>query len=81
MIGQGFAKIVAEVPADAKAVGGDLHQLALRAQVLEKEDELELKENHRIDRGSPSGRIVLPEQFAHEREVDGSLQMAIEVVF
>ena len=65
-----------------RAVGGDLHQQpALGAQILEKEDELELKENHRVDRGAPARSIAVLEQSPHEREVDGSLQTAIEVVF
>jgi len=64
-----------------RAVGGDLHQPALGAQILEKEDELELEENHRIYRGSPARSVEVPDQFPHEREVDGPLQTAIEVIF
>ena len=74
-------KIVAQVPADTEAVGGDLHQLALGAQILEKEDVLEFEENHRVHRGSPARSVAVLNQFPHEREVDGSLQTAIEVVF
>src|SRR3954453_24251971 len=74
-------QIVAQVPADAQAVGGDFHQLALRAQILQKEDELEFEENHWVDRRSSARSIAVPNQFPHEREVDGSLQAAVEVVF
>src|SRR5215203_340803 len=48
VVGQRFAEIVSEVPANAKAVGHHPHQLPFGAQILEKEDELELKENHWI---------------------------------
>jgi hypothetical protein len=54
VIRQRLGKIVAQVPTDAQAVGGDLHKLALGAQILEKEDELELEEDHRVDRGPPT---------------------------
>jgi len=81
VIGQGLGEIVAQVPADAQAVGGDLHQLALGAQILEKEDELELEENHRVDARTARRSVAVPYQVPDEREVDGSLQAAIEVVF
>ena len=80
MVGQKLVEIVAQVPADTEAVGGDLHQLALGAQILQKENKLELKENHRVDRGPPARSIAVSNQFAYEREVDGSFQTTIEVI-
>jgi len=65
-----------------RAVGGDLHQQpALGAQILEKEDELELEESRRVDRRPPARSVAVPDRSPHEREVDASLQTAIEVVF
>jgi hypothetical protein len=81
VIGQRLGKIVAQVPADAQALGSNLHQPAHGAQILEKEDELELEQDHRVDRGPPARSIAVPDQSAHEREVDSSLQTTIEVVF
>jgi hypothetical protein len=73
VVGQRFRKIVAQVSADAVTVGDDLHQLPLRAQILEKEDELELKENHRVNRGSPDPSVAVLNYFPHEGKINRSL--------
>src|SRR4051794_9576791 len=64
-----------------RAVGGDLHQPALGAHILEKEDELELEENHRVDAGAArrNGVAVL-DQLPDERDVEGALQATVEII-
>jgi hypothetical protein len=47
---------------------------------LEKHDQLELKEDYRVDGRSPASGVDGPNKLAHEREVEGLLDMAIEVV-
>jgi hypothetical protein len=54
VVGKRLGQVVAEIPAQAEAVGNDAQQLPLRAQPLEKQDELQLEEDDRVDRGSSS---------------------------
>ena len=80
MVRQRFGQVVAEVPAQAEAVGDDAHQLALGAQPLEEQDQLELEEDDRVDRGPPQvGGGVVP-QVAHEGQIERPLQVPVEVV-
>jgi hypothetical protein len=81
VVGQRFAQVVAQVPADAEAVGSDLHKLALRAQILEKEDELELEEDHRVDAGATRRNgVAVFDQLPNEREVKGAFQATVEII-
>ena len=55
-------------------------QLALGAQPLEEEDQLQLEEDDRVDGGAPDLGVGVPDQIAHEGQVERALQVAIEVV-
>ena len=81
MVGQGFEQVVAEVPAQGQAVRDHPHQLALGADVLEEHEELELEENHGVERRPATPRVKRPRQLPHEREVETSFQAAVEAVF
>jgi hypothetical protein len=60
--------------------GGDLHQLALAAQPLEEQDQLELEEHDRVEARSLGARVAVADQLAHEAQVERRLQVAVEVV-
>src|SRR5262249_13388539 len=47
-----LGQIVADIPAQAEAVGDDLQELTFGTQPFEEEDELQLEEDHRVDRGA-----------------------------
>jgi len=79
MVGKHLGQVVAEVPAQAEPVGHHPHQLALRAQSLKEEDQLQLKEDHRVDRGAADPGIHFSYQITDEGEVERPLQMAIKV--
>jgi hypothetical protein len=53
MVGQRLVQIEPEKPPDTQPVGGEAHQMALRAQALEEHHQLQAKEDHRIDAWSP----------------------------
>ena len=57
MVGERLGQVVAEIPAQAQPVGDDPQQLALRAQPLEEQDQLQLEEDDRVDGGAPRVRI------------------------
>ena len=79
VVGERLGQVVAEVPAQAQPIGDHLHQLALGAEALEEQDQLQLEEDHRVDGGSPAVRVGVPDQVAHEAQIERPLQMAIEV--
>jgi hypothetical protein len=54
--------------------------LALGADALEEHRQLQLEEEHRVDRGTAARGVAIPEEFANEREVDGSLKATVEAV-
>ena len=80
MIGQRLGEVIAQIPAQAEPIGHDLHQLPLRAQPFEEQDQLQLEEDDRIDGGSSAVGIGLPHQLTHEAQVERPLQVAIEVI-
>ena len=41
---------------------------------------MELEEDHRIDAGATTSGVEILDQISHEREVEGILQAAVEVV-
>jgi hypothetical protein len=59
---QGLVKVVAEVPANAQAIGCDLHELSLGSDALEEHHQLQAKEYYRIDTGAPHGSIRVSEK-------------------
>ena len=80
MVRQGFVEVVAQEPADAQAVGRDLHEPPLRADVLEEHHQLQTKEDDRIDAGASRAGVAVPHQFPDERKVERCLKAAVEVV-
>src|SRR5712691_9281453 len=69
-----------EVPANTESIRRMPHQLTFGTDALEKHDELQFKEDHRINGGTPSASIGLLHQFAHKRQVKCALQVPIEVI-
>jgi hypothetical protein len=53
VVGERFIESVSHIPADAQAISSKAHELSLRAQSLQVQNELELEEDHRIDGGTP----------------------------
>ncbi len=66
VVGQELVEVVPQVPADAKAVGHDLHQLPLASQSLEEKNELEFEEDYRVDTGAAGGSVAILDQFPHK---------------
>ena len=79
VVGQRLVQGVAQVPAVGQVEAGRLHQLALAAQPLEEQDQLELEEDHRVEARSPDPGVAVADQLAHEGEVERRLQVAVEV--
>ncbi len=80
MVGQGLLEIVSQVPADAKAVGDDGHQLPLASQSLEEKDKLEFEEDYRVDARAAGGGVAILDQIPHKRKIESPFQAAVEVV-
>ena len=81
MVGQGLEEVVAEVPPQREAVRYDLHQLALGAKVFEEHHQLQLEEDDRVHRRPAAVGVQRGDQLPDEREIQPSLQAAVEVVF
>src|SRR5918995_556019 len=80
VVGQGLVEIVAQIPADAKAVGHNGHQLPFASQSFKEKNKLELEKYYRIDAGATCGGVALFNQIPHKREIEGLFQIAVEVV-
>ncbi len=80
VVGQGLVEVVAHVPSQVEAVGHRLHESTFRTETLEEEDELQLEEDHRVDRSPAAPGVERAHQLPHEREVDPLLQAPVEVV-
>jgi hypothetical protein len=81
VVGQRLVEVVAHVPPQGEAVGVDLHQLALRAKVLEEHHQLQFEEDDRVNRWPATSRVERGDEFPHERKVQPCLKAAVEVVF
>lgn len=81
VVGQRLVQVVPEVPAHREAVGRHAHELPLAPQPLEEHDELQLEEDHRVDRGAAARGVQRAHQISHEREVEPLLQAPVEAVF
>ena len=79
MIGKHLAQVVPEIPPQTQPVGHDPHQLPLRAQSFEEEDQLELEEDHRVDGGAADPGIPVSNQITHKAKIERALQQAVEV--
>ena len=80
MVGQRLVEVVAEVPAHRKAVGRNAHQLPLGADVLKEHDQLQAKEDDRVDAGPAPTGIQRAHQLSDKGEVEGLLQATVEVI-
>ncbi len=80
VVGQRLVEVVSQIPADAKAVGHNLHQLPLASQSLEEKNKLEFKEDYRVDTRAARGSVAILDHIPHKREVKSLLQVAVEVV-
>ena len=49
-------------------------------EALQEQHQVQLEKDHRIDRGAAAGRVVLLHEVADEREVEGAVQVPVEVV-
>jgi hypothetical protein len=72
-------KVVSQVPADAKAVGHNGHQLPLGSQSLEEKDELEFEENYRVDARVTGRGVGVLDQLPHKRKIHSRLVPIIGV--
>src|SRR5215203_2631321 len=81
VVGQGLVEVVSQVPADAKAVGHNGHQLPLTSQSLEEEDELELEKHYRVYARAAGESVTIRDHLPHKREIEGRFQAAVEVFF
>ena len=80
MVGQRLAQVIAQVPQHAEPICGMAHQLPFGADALEKYDELQFEEDNWVNRRATSMCIGLLHKLAHKREIEGSLQVSIEVI-
>jgi hypothetical protein len=80
VIGQRLIQVVPAIPAGAQPVSDEPHQLALRANALKEHYQLEFEEDHGVDAGPSSRRVVGRHQLPHEAQVEDPLQMAVDVV-
>ena len=80
MVGQELVQVVPEIPANAQTVCRDLHEPALRADVLEEHHQLRTEEDHRIDARTARTSVVILDEIPYEREVKRRLEATVEVV-
>lgn len=80
MVRQRLLQVVAQVPADAKPVGRDLHKLPLGPQAFKEKDNFELEKDHGIDAGATYGGVAVGHQLPDKREIERRLEAALEVV-
>src|SRR5215211_4026879 len=80
VVGQGLVEIVAQIPADAKAVGHNGHQLPFASQSLKEKNKLELEKYYRINARAPRRSVALLNQIPHKRELEGLFQGTVEVI-
>ena len=80
VIRQRLIQGVAEIPAMGKIETRRFDELPLGADALEEHHQLQLEEDHRIDRGPAALGVQLPRPVADEAEVERVLQVTVEVV-
>jgi len=57
-----------------------LNELPFRAKTFEEGEQLEAEEDFRIDGGSTDGSVQVGDPLAHEREIERSIKLPVEVV-
>ena len=60
--------------------GGRLDQLALRADARADHEELETEEDNRIEGGTAAGGGAVLDPVTDEREIEGGIERAVEVI-
>src|SRR6266516_3155872 len=80
MIGKRFVEIIPQIPANAESICCMSHEEALGADVLKKHDQLQFEEDNGVNRGTTFACIGLLHELSHKRQIECSLQMAIEVI-
>jgi hypothetical protein len=79
-IGQRLVQAVAEIPPDTEAIRGQGEELALRAKALEEHHEVELEEDHGIDRRPASVGIAALDPIPDETQIEAGIEVAVEVI-
>jgi len=80
VVRQWLIQIISQVPTDAEPIVRMTHQETLRTDALKEHHELQLEEDHRINGRATTTCIGLLHELTHKREVEGSLQVPIEVI-
>src|SRR2546423_14000723 len=80
MVGQRLLETKTEVPAMGKVEVGGFHELPLGAQPLEEQDELQAKEDDRVNTRPAALSVLVSDPVAHKAEVELGVQLTIEVV-
>ncbi len=80
MIGKSFVQIIAKIPADTEPICRLIHQLPLGTNAVKKHDQLKLKEDDGIDRGTPCLCIALLNKSIDKRQIELLIELAIKVV-
>ncbi len=68
------------VPANTEPISGMAHELPFRANTLKKQHQLQFEENDGVNRGTTTTCIGCLDELTHKREIEGSFEMAIEVI-
>jgi hypothetical protein len=80
VVWESFVEVVAQEPSDAQAVGGNLHEPTLGANVHEEQYQLQAKEDHRVDAGPSRAGLAILNEIPDAREVQPSIKAAVEVL-
>jgi hypothetical protein len=81
MVRQRFVEVIAQVPSGTQPVYRQLEELALGSNPFEEHQQLELEKDDWIDTRSPTvAGVAGPDKVAHEREIERSIHVPVEVV-
>src|SRR5258708_28507364 len=80
MVRKWFTQVIANVPQNAESITRMAHQLPFGTNSLKEPDQLQLEEHDGINGGAATACIGLLHEIAYKREVEGALQVTIEVI-
>jgi hypothetical protein len=80
VVRQRRGEVVPQIPAQTEPVGDDPQQLPFGPQPLEEQNQVQLEEDDRIDRRPADPGVGPADQIADEGEIEGALQVPIEMV-
>jgi hypothetical protein len=80
VVGQRLVEGVTQIPAVGQMEAGRLDELALGTNPLEKHHQLQLEEDHWVDRGASAAGIHIPCPVANKRKIELRFQVPVEVV-